>query len=290
MNTKTVLITGTSSGFGRRLVPEFLREGWTVIATLRDAEQRADTFKQELSKASDRLFLFSLDVTDEKDRRTAAEFIDEHFEGRLDCLINNAGYGLFGAAEDLSAEQVREQMEVNFFGLVFLTQKLLPQIRRARGRIINISSVLGFSAMPLASLYCASKFAVEGFSEGLYHELKPHGVQVAIVEPGGFRTSFAEKQNWGEHSFHQSSPYLEQTEGYNRFREKRASGEGVSPQPVINAVMRLAKAKRMPMRVRCGKDAKGVYAAKRLLPEIFQSALFAKVYGRLFLNNHAKKA
>jgi NAD(P)-dependent dehydrogenase (short-subunit alcohol dehydrogenase family) len=282
MNNKTVLITGTSSGFGRLLVPEFLRDGWTVIATLRNAEQRTDTFKQELSGASGRLFLFSLDVTDEKDRHTAAEFIDEHFDGKLDCLINNAGYGLFGAAEDLSAEQVREQMEVNFFGLVFLTQRLLPQIRRAAGRIINISSVLGFSAMPLATLYCASKFAVEGFSEGLYHELKPHGVQVALVEPGGFRTSFMEKQNWGEHSFHKSSPYLAQTEGYNRFRERRSAGEGVSPRPVIDAVMRLAKAKRMPLRVRCGKDCKGVYTAKRLLPESLQTRLFAKVYERLF--------
>ena len=228
MNSKTVLITGTSSGFGRLLVPEFLREGWTVIATMRNAEQRADLFKKELSSASDRLFLFSLDVTDEKDRQTAAEFIDEHFEGKLDCLVNNAGYGLFGAAEDLSEEQVRQQLEVNFFGLVFLTQKLLPQIRQAEGRIINVSSVLGFSAMPLATLYCASKFAVEGFSEGLYHELKPHGVQVAIVEPGGFRTSFVEKQNWGEYSFHKSSPYLEQTQSYNRYREQRATGEGVT--------------------------------------------------------------
>ena len=281
MNSRTVLMTGTSSGFGRLLVPEFLREGWTVIATLRDAQERADMFKSELRGAADRLFPFSLDVTNEKDRRAAAEFIDEHFEGRLDCLVNNAGYGLFGAAEDLSEEQVRRQMEVNFFGLVFLTQTLLPQLRRARGRIINLSSVLGFSAMPLASLYCASKFAVEGFSEGLYHELKPHGVQVAIVEPGGFRTSFVEKQNWGERSFHDDSPYREQTTGYDRFRERRASGEGVSPAPVIHAVMRLAKAKRMPLRVRCGKDAKGVYAAKRLLPEGLQTALFSKVYARL---------
>ncbi len=282
MNNQTVLITGTSTGFGRMLVPEFLRQGWTVIATLRNAEQRADFFKNEMDSAPDRLFLFSLDVTDEKDREAAAEFIDEHFEGKLDCLINNAGYGLFGAAEDLSEEQIREQLEVNFFGLVFLTQKLLPQIRRAQGRIINLSSVLGYTAMPLASMYCASKFAVEGFSEGLYHELKPHGVQVALVEPGAFRTSFADKQAWGEHSFDKDSPYKKQTEAYSRYREQRASGEGVSPVPVITAVMRLAEAKKMPLRVRCGKDAKGVYAVKRLLPERLQTAVFSKVYGRLF--------
>jgi NAD(P)-dependent dehydrogenase (short-subunit alcohol dehydrogenase family) len=282
MNNKTVLITGTSSGFGRLLVPEFLRAGWTVIATLRNAEQRAELFKNEMSSASDRLFLFSLDVSDEKDREAAAEFIAEHFEGRLDCLVNNAGYGLFGAVEDLSEAQVRDQLEVNFFGLVLLTQKLLPQIRRAQGRIINLSSVLGYTGMPLAAMYCASKFAVEGFSEGLHYELKPHGVQVALVEPGAFRTSFADKQAWGEHSFDKDSPYQKQTQAYSRYREQRAKGEGTSPVPVINAVMRLAETARMPMRVRCGKDAKGVYAVKRLLPQGLQTAIFMKVYARLF--------
>jgi NAD(P)-dependent dehydrogenase (short-subunit alcohol dehydrogenase family) len=282
MNNKTVLITGTSSGFGRLLVPEFLREGWTVIATLRNAEQRAELFKNEMSSASDRLFLFSLDVSDEKDREAAAEFIAEHFEGRLDCLVNNAGYGLFGAVEDLSETQIREQLEVNFFGLVLLTQKLLPQIRQAQGRIINLSSVLGYTGMPLAAMYCASKFAVEGFSEGLYYELKPHGVQVALVEPGAFRTSFADKQAWGEHSFDKDSPYQKQTKAYSHYREERAAGEGTSPTPVIKAVMRLAETARMPMRVRCGKDAKGVYAVKRLLPQGLQSTIFTKVYERLF--------
>jgi NAD(P)-dependent dehydrogenase (short-subunit alcohol dehydrogenase family) len=282
MNSKTVLITGTSTGFGRLLVPEFLRHGWTVIATLRNAEQRAEIFNHEKARAPDHLFLFSLDVTDEKDRAAAAEFIEKHFEGRLDCLVNNAGYGLFGAAEDLTEAQVRGQLEANFFGLVLLTQKLLPQLRRARGRIINLSSVLGYTGMPLASMYCASKFAVEGFSEGLYHELRPHGVQVALVEPGAFRTSFADKQAWGEHSFDYHSPYRKQTEAYSRYREQRASGEGVSPAPVIKAVIDLAEAKKMPLRVRCGKDAKGVYAVKRLLPEALQTGVFSKIYGRLF--------
>jgi NAD(P)-dependent dehydrogenase (short-subunit alcohol dehydrogenase family) len=282
MNNKTVLLTGTSSGFGRLLVPEFLRQGWTVIASLRDAEQRAELFKNEMSSAPGRLFLFSLDVSDERDRGAAAEFISEHFDGRLDCLVNNAGYGLFGALEDLSEAQIRQQFEVNFFGLVLLTRRLLPQIRRAQGRIINLSSVLGYTGMPLASLYCASKFAVEGFSEGLYHELKAHRVQVALVEPGAFRTSFSDKQAWGEHSFDQGSPYHRQTEAYNRYREQRATGEGVSPEPVIKAVMKLAASRQMPMRVRCGKDAKGVYALQRLLPESLQTAVLTKVYARLF--------
>jgi NAD(P)-dependent dehydrogenase (short-subunit alcohol dehydrogenase family) len=282
MNNKTVLITGCSSGFGRLLVPEFLRDGWTVVATLRQAKARREIFKDEMVDHAERLFLLSLDVTNEAERQAAFEFIEKHFEGKLDCLVNNAGYGLFGAAEDLSEEQIRAQMEVNFFGLVAVTRKLLPQIRRARGRIINLSSVLGYTAMPLSTMYCASKFAVEGFSEGLYHELRPHGVQVAVVEPGAFRTGFAEKMAWGENCFEANSVYRTQTEAYRRYREERASGDGTSPAPVVRAVMRLASMKRMPMRVRCGKDAKSVYAAKRLLPEALQTTVFASVYKKIF--------
>ena len=179
--TKTVLITGTSSGFGRQLAPRFLNAGWTVIATLRDASKRSDLFAADLAKSPGRLFVLSLDVARENERVAAAGFIDRQFEGKLDCLVNNAGFGLFGALEDLSEDQIRRQMEVNFFGLVLLSRSLLPHLRRARGRIINITSALGYLGMPLTSLYCASKFAVEGLSESLYYELKPHGVQVAIV-------------------------------------------------------------------------------------------------------------
>lgn len=282
MNNQTVLITGCSSGFGRLLVPEFLRQGWAVIASLRQAKARREIFKDELVDHAERMFLLSLDVTNEADRQAAFEHIEKHFEGRLDCLINNAGYGLFGAVEDLSEEQIRAQMEVNFFGLVALTRKLLPQIRRARGRIINFSSVLGYTAMPLTAMYCASKFAVEGFSESLYHELRPHGVQVALVEPGAFRTGFSENMVWGEHGFDEHSIYRVQTEGYRHYRQQRTSGAGTSPAPVINAVLRLASMERMPLRVRCGKDAKGVYAAKRVLPEALQTAIFSWVYKRIY--------
>ena len=282
MSEKTVLITGCSSGFGRLLVPEFLRAGWRVIATMRHLEERGEGFREERAAHGDRLSLVALDVTSAGDRAAAGDLIERRFDGRLDCLVNNAGYGLSGAVEDLSEKQIREQMETNFFALVLLTRRLLPPIRAARGRIINLSSVLGYSAMPLAVMYCASKYAVEGFSEGLYHELKPHGVQVALVEPGAFRTGFGDKIVWGEKSFDERSPYRDQTESYARFRERRAAGEGTSPAPVVNAIMRLAGMKEMPMRVRCGKDAKGIYAARRLLPEFLQTLAFTAVYKRMF--------
>jgi NAD(P)-dependent dehydrogenase (short-subunit alcohol dehydrogenase family) len=282
VNEKVVLITGSSSGFGRLLVTAFLDSGYRVIGTLRNVRRSAEIFRVELNDHAGRFFPLALDVTSEKERASALEFIERNFAGRLDCLINNAGFGLFGALEDLSEAQIREQMEVNFFGTALLTRQLLPVLRQSRGRVINISSVLGYSAMPLSSMYCAGKFAVEGLSEALYHELKPHGVQVAVVEPGGFRTNFANNQQWGERSFEDHSPYRKQSGGLHRFRLKRASGPGNPPAPVIEAVMRLAAMKEMPLRVRCGKDARMVFWLRRLLPERLQMALFSEVYRRMF--------
>src|SRR5437868_4806455 len=217
--TKTVLITGTSTGFGHALVPRFLNVGWTVLATMRNAESRQDLYKDEAAKTADRLFIINLDVAAAEDRAAVAQFIDNRFDGRLDCLVNNAGFGLFGALEDVSEAQIRNQMEVNFFGLVLLTRQLLPHLRRARGRIINVSSVLGYTGMPLSALYAASKFAVEGLSESLDYELRPHGVQVAIVEPGGFRTGFRSNLAYGEKSFDESSAYSSQFAAFTRYRE-----------------------------------------------------------------------
>lgn len=282
MNQKTVLITGSSSGFGRLLVPVFLRADWTVIATMRHAQQRAETFKNETQSAPDRFHLLELDVTSDADRKRVAAELEQRFGGRLDCLVNNAGFGVFGALEDVSEEQLRAQMEVNFFGLALTTRALLPALRNARGRVINISSVLGFVGMPMTSLYCASKYAVDGLSEALRFELEPHGVQVAVVQPGSFRTSFAENQQYGARTFDPTSPYAEQSKALKRYRERRASGPGKPPDEVINTVMRLAEGKRMPLRVRCGKDARAVYAMKRLLPERLQWAVLSASYKKMF--------
>ena len=282
MTTKTVLITGASSGFGRDLAPAFLKAGWTVLATMRNASGRAELFNDDLAKWPDRLFVSSLDVADERERAAIAEFIDAKFDSKLDCLVNNAGYGVFGALEDLSEEQIRRQMEVNFFGLVVLTQRLLPQIRNAGGRVINISSVLGYLGMPLSSLYCASKFAVEGLSEALYYELRPHGVQVALVEPGAYRTEFSTNQIYGERTEDDNSKYRNQFKSFKRYRQRRSSGPGKSISSVIEAVVKLAEADRMPMRVRCGKDAKLAYLVKRLFPSSIQRAIMSKTYDNMF--------
>jgi NAD(P)-dependent dehydrogenase (short-subunit alcohol dehydrogenase family) len=282
VNHRTVLITGASSGFGRLLVPAFLDAGWAVIATLRGTARRAELFDAERRAAPDRFTLLELDVTSGRDRAAAAEEIERSFGGRLDCLVNNAGSGLFGALEDLSEAQLRAQMEVNFFGLAFTTRALLPHLRAARGRVINISSVLGFTAMPLTGAYTASKFAVDGLSEALYFELQPHGVQVAVVQPGAFRTDFAQNQQYGERVFDPASPYYAVSQTFARFRERRAATASAPPDEVVKTVLDLATRRRMPLRVRCGRDARSVYALKRLLPQGAAAALMSAFFRRTF--------
>jgi NAD(P)-dependent dehydrogenase (short-subunit alcohol dehydrogenase family) len=191
---RRALVTGSSTGIGRLAVSELLRRGWSVLATMRRADERRDLFAEELAANPGTLEVMSLDVADAGERAAVAAHVME--TGVLDCLINNAGYGLFGALEDLSEEQLRRQFEVNFFGAALLTRDLLPALRRCGGSVLLVSSVLGRTGFPLTSGYCASKYALEGLGEALYYELQPLGVRVGIVEPGGRRTRFGDNVEW----------------------------------------------------------------------------------------------
>ena len=279
---KVVLITGCSSGFGREMVSMFLREGWAVIATMRRAEDRKQVFARERPDSSDDLAVLNLDVTSPAERSQVYHAVQGRWD-KLDCLVNNAGYGLFGALEDLSEQQFRHQFETNFWGAVFMTRQFLPLLRKSGGRIINVSSVAGFSALPLASAYVASKFALEGLSESLYYELKSHGVQVALVEPGRFPTRFSDNVLWGEADVGSGAPYSDQTGHYMRFRTKLASENGTSPKAVAATILRLARARNMPLRTRCGKDATAFYMFKKLTPENLLARLLSVLYHRVLL-------
>ena len=267
MKFKTALITGCSSGIGKDLVLPLLERGWRVIATLRDCESRRELFAAELSRFPNMLILHSLDVADAAARMSTAELVRSQCEGRLDALINNAGFGLFGAVEDLSEEQMREQFEVNFFGLVLLTQSMLPFLREARGRIINLSSLVGTQSLPLMTLYSASKFAVEGFSEGLYYELKKHGVQVAMVKPGGHRTKFGANLTWGTRATSADSKYAEETAAFRTMLAHSLEENGPPPDGVVRKILALLEMRKMPLRTRVGFDAVGAHIMRSLLPE-----------------------
>lgn len=177
--SQTVLITGCSSGLGRAAAIFFAEKGWKVVATMRNPES-APAFPPFPNLAVARL-----DVEDTGSIASAIEAGIARF-GHVDVLINNAGYGQFGVFETIPLEKVREQFAVNVFGMMDVTRAILPHFRsRQSGIIVNISSGAGVYGLPALSLYCASKFAMEGFSEALSYELASQGVRVKIVEPGG---------------------------------------------------------------------------------------------------------
>jgi len=182
---KTVLITGASSGFGKEAAKLFHTNNWNVIATMRSPEKET-----ELTTLND-IFITKLDVTDKLSIQKAVAAGIEKF-GKIDALVNNAGYGALGALEASTEEQVKQQFDVNLFGLIEVTKAVLPGMREQKsGTIINISSVGGRVTFPFSSLYHATKFAVEGLTESMQYELNPLGINLKIVEPGGYKTEFS---------------------------------------------------------------------------------------------------
>jgi NAD(P)-dependent dehydrogenase (short-subunit alcohol dehydrogenase family) len=185
--SKTIFITGASRGFGKLWAEAFLKRGDKVTATARNI----DSLKDLANQYGDNFLAIQLDVNDREADFAAVKTSAEKF-GSLDVLINNAGYGLFGTVEETSEQEAREQIETNFFGLLWLSQAVLPIMRKqASGHIIQVSSVLGHVTLPVMGLYNASKFAVEGLSETLATEVKNFGIKVTLVEPNGFNTEWA---------------------------------------------------------------------------------------------------
>jgi len=185
---KTVLITGTSSGLGKTAAKYFAKHGWNVVATMRSPEQEKD-----LVGLSD-VLVTRLDVVDRPSIESAIEAGIARF-GKVDALINNAGFGLYGVFESISREKVQQQFDINVFGVMDVTRAILPHFRKNKGGlIINVSSGAGVFTLPMLSLYCASKFALEGFSESLSYELASQNIIIKIVEPGGvISTNFGKR-------------------------------------------------------------------------------------------------
>ncbi len=187
-------ITGCSTGFGRSLTEAVLERGEIVVATARNPQQLENLAQQyceaEATVKGDRILVLPLDVTKPSDVQGAVNQTIATF-GRIDVLVNNAGYGVFGAVEEVSDIDVRRQFETNVYGALDVTRAVLPHLRRQRsGQILNISSSGGFVGFAGAGIYCASKFALEGWSEALAKEVAPLGIHVTIIEPGAFRTEF----------------------------------------------------------------------------------------------------
>jgi short-subunit dehydrogenase len=260
---RKVLITGATSGFGKLLVDAFLKNGDFVIATGRNMTSRKELFEPERAKYAKTFLEIDLDVT-QKDQIYAAADIVSQKMGSIDILINNAGYGLFGALEDLQEKEMRYQMEVNFFGTVEVTRAFLPMLRIAKGKIFNFSSVFGFMGFPLTSLYCASKYAIEGLTESLRFELAPHGVQICLIEPGGYRTNFGKNLLWSQSN--PASIYGTQMKNYRELHDKISKKKPQEPHEVSDGILKLSFRAKLPMRKVYGKDGHLSYFLKNYLP------------------------
>lgn len=258
MKQKVWFVTGASKGFGLEIAKAALANGDKIVATVRkNPEGFAKTFKE-----TDNVLIVQLDVTKEQEVKNGVEKAIKTF-GRIDVLVNNAGYGLLAATEEASDEEVRKQYDTNVFGLLNVTRAVLPHMRSQRsGHIINISSLFGYLAIvPGFGIYGSTKFAVEGISEGLALEVKPLGIHVTSVAPGLFRTNFASTESY------QSSELI--IESYNdtvgsvrRNIGQLNGNQPGDPSKLAQVIIQLAESESPPVHLPIGRDSVAAFRTK----------------------------
>lgn len=265
MANKIALITGSSSGFGLLTSIELAKSGCHVVATMRDLGRRAGLDQAAAAAGvTDEIDIRALDVTRFRDIATVVDTVVRDY-GRIDVLVNNAGFAVAGFAEDIKLEELRLQLETNFFGAVAMTKAVLPTMRKQRsGHIIQMSSIVGLQGSVTISSYAASKHALEGWSESLRLEVNALGIKVVLVEPGAFATGiWIEGARMGEDSTKSTSPNF--TRGL-RMREVIQKIPKADPLTVARAVVAIAENPNPKLRYLVGRDAKIQLALKRLLP------------------------
>ena len=271
MTEGVALVTGGSSGIGEQTALGLQTAGFTTYAVARRVDRMTG-----LAEAG--VTTFAMDVTDDASMTSGVErVLSEH--GRVDVLVNNAGYGSYGAVENVPIDEARRQFEVNVFGLARLTQLVTPRMREHRsGRIINVSSVGGKFYEPLGAWYHATKFAVEGFSDSLRLELAPYGIRVVIVEPGPIRTEWNELARAHLVSSSAGTAYEHQAEAV---RARMESGDGPmmsGPEVVGRTIVKAATARRPRTRYPVGRGARSLVTARRLLPDRAMDAVISRLY------------
>jgi NAD(P)-dependent dehydrogenase (short-subunit alcohol dehydrogenase family) len=250
--SKTWLITGTSRGFGREWAIAALERGDRVAATARDLSSLDDL----VAAHGESILPIELDVTDREADFAAVAQAHEHF-GRLDVVVNNAGYGQFGMVEELTEAEARNQIETNLFGALWITQAALPFLRdQGSGHIIQVSSIGGISAFPMVGIYHASKWALEGLSQALAQEVKDFGIKVTLIEPGGYST------DWSGSSAGRATElpaYADLRERANAWRAQR--GKPGDPVATRDAVLKIVDSEDPPLRVFFGEAPLGIATA-----------------------------
>jgi NAD(P)-dependent dehydrogenase (short-subunit alcohol dehydrogenase family) len=260
---KTWFITGTSSGFGRAFASYALSNGYNVVATARNKEKLDDLVAQ----APDRVLALSLDVDRPHDAEAAITAAVKRF-GRIDVVINNAGYGIVGAVEETPDNELRALMETNFFGAAAVVKAALPTLRSQRsGAIVNISSIGGQLSFAGFGAYAASKFALEGLSESLAQEVAPFGIKVLIVEPGNFRTNLLGS---GTRAMPAMDAYRQTVGGTREFAREMHGAQVGDPLKAASAIDRALGSEKTPLRLQLGEDAVAAIRdhAKQLLEDL----------------------
>lgn len=284
--TKTLLITGVSSGFGRETALLFAKNGWRVVATVRNPDsQKVRELQKIVTGQQLSLTIIEMDVAKDYSVEVAINKIKK-VTPQINVLINNAGFGLLGAVEDFSIDEAKQQFETNFFGMLRVTKAILPIMRKQRtGTIINISSINGLIPFPFYSIYAASKYAIEAITESLRVELAPFGIKVALIEPGSFLTDFFENRKHPHNQNNSNSPYASYTQAFfKKFDNIRTNvGNSVfamklSPIRVAQLLWIIANKSSPRMRYIIGFDAHFYLLVKKLLPEKIWFYLLERAY------------
>ena len=273
---KVAIVTGSSSGIGFETALALAKEGYFTYATMRDTT-KSDKIKEIAQKENLKINILELDVDDENSVKTAiAKILDK--KQRIDVLVNNAGWGLWGCVEDVSVDEFKEQFETNFFSIIRLIQKVAPTMRKqGSGTIINVSSVVGRIGFPASPAYISSKFALEGLSESMRFEFAPFGVDVIIIEPGVIKTNFMKNMKMAKKS--------ELDTVYKDITTKVVSGVkmmadmGTPPKEVANVIVKAIKDKKPLPRYIVGNDAAMFLEAKKSKTDIeFEDYLKKELY------------
>jgi NAD(P)-dependent dehydrogenase (short-subunit alcohol dehydrogenase family) len=275
---KIALVTGSSSGIGYETSLSLAREGYFTYATMRDLK-KADEIKKIAENENLPLKVIELDVDNEDSTENAIRMIIDEKQ-RIDVLVNNAGWGIWGTAEDVSLEEFREQFETNFFSIIRMIQKVAPVMRKqGTGDIVNISSIAGRIGFPVSAAYISSKFALEGLSESIRYELGQFGVNVIIIEPGVIKTNFFDSMKIAK-KVDESDTYRDITikviSGFKMMAEM-----GTPPKEVASVIIKSLKEEKPLPRYVVGNDAAMFLEAKKMKTDIeFENYLKKELYGQ----------
>jgi short-subunit dehydrogenase len=263
---QVALITGCSSGIGYETALMLARNGFHTFATMRNTK-KSDSLEEIIKKERLDLNIRELDVNDDTSIENTINCIKSE-ANRIDVLINNAGYGLVGFFEELTLDEIRNQFETNFFGVLNITKKIIPIMRLQKsGTIINVSSGAGQVGFPGISAYVSTKFAIEGFSESLMYELFPYGIKVVIIEPGVIKTNFFRNCIVSEHSMKKSSPYSRSLDKFQRNVELMQE-HATLPIDVAKVIIQVLGKNDPKQRYIVGNDLAMILEAKKNLSDI----------------------